>query len=122
MDRFVKLDKGDFLGRENLIAWQQKGISNLLVTLVIAGVSDADALGNNALLKDGEVIGRATGGGYGFRIGESLALGMVRPDLAEVGTELEIEILGKNYPATVVIESPFDPKQKRLRDVPGAND
>ena len=52
---------------------------------------------------------------------ESLALGMVRPDLAEVGTELEIEILGKNYPAKVVVESPFDPKQERLRDVNGAN-
>jgi dimethylglycine dehydrogenase len=122
MDRFVKLDKGDFLGRDALLAWQEKGINNLLVTLVVAGVTDADALGNNALLKDGAVVGRATGGGYGFRIGESLALGMVRPELAEVGTELEIEILGKNYPATVVVESPFDPKQERLRDVNGAND
>jgi dimethylglycine dehydrogenase len=46
---------------------------------------------------------------------------MVRPELAEVGTELDIEILGKNYRATVVIESPFDPRQERLRDVKGAN-
>jgi dimethylglycine dehydrogenase len=94
----------------------------MLVTLIVAGVGDADALGNNALLKNGEVVGRATGGGFGFRINESLALGMVRPELAAVGTELEIEILGKNYPATVVAESPFDTKQERLRDVNGAND
>lgn len=122
MDRFVKLHKGDFLGRESLIAWQERGVENMLVTLVVADVTDADALGNNALLKDGEVVGRATGGGFGFRIGQSLALGMVRPDLAEPGTELAIEILGRNYPATVVVESPFDPKQERLRDVNGAND
>lgn len=122
MDRFVKLDKGDFLGRDNLLAWQERGIDNLLVTLVVDGVTDADALGNNALVKDGEVVGRATGGGFGFRLNESLALGMVRPDLADVGTELEIEILGRNYSARVVIESPFDPKQERLRDVNGAND
>lgn len=122
MDRFIKPEKGDFLGRDALLAWQEKGINNLLVTLTVADVDDADALGNNALLKDGEVVGRATGGGFGFRLNESLALGMVQPQLAVVGTELEIEILGKNYPATVVIESPFDPKQERLRDVNGANE
>ena len=93
----------------------------MLVTLEVAGVEDADALGNNALTKDGELVGRATGGNYGFRIGKSLALGMVRPNLASVGTTLDIEILGRNYPATVAIESPFDPKQERLRDVNGAN-
>ena len=122
MDRFVKMDKGDFLGREGLAAWQARGIDNLLVTLEVSGTEDADALGNNALLRNGEIIGRATGGGYGFRIGKSLALGMVKPELADPGTEIEIEILGKNYPATVVPESPFDPKNERLRDVAGAND
>ncbi|MDH3439347.1 MAG: aminomethyltransferase family protein, partial [Gammaproteobacteria bacterium] len=121
MDRFVKPDKGDFLGRDALLAWQKRGQDNLLVTLEVADVEDADALGNNALTIDGELVGRATGGGYGFRLGKSLALGMVRPDLAEPGTMLEIEILGKTYPASVTIESPFDPKQERLRDVNGAN-
>ncbi len=121
MDRFIKPEKGDFLGRDALMAWREAGNNVLLVTLTVEGVTDADALGNNALLKDGEVIGRATGGGYGFRLDKSLALGMVRPDLAEPGTAFEIEILGKTYPATVVIESPFDPKQERLRDVNGAN-
>jgi dimethylglycine dehydrogenase len=121
MDRFVKPDKGDFLGRDALMAWQKAGNSNLLVTLVVSDIGDADALGNNALLKDGEIIGRATGGGFGFRINRSLALGMVRPELAEPGTEFEIEILGKNYPATVVPDSPFDTKNERLRDVNGAN-
>ena len=122
MDRFVKPDKGDFLGRDALLEWQERGIDNLLVTLEVAGVEDADALGNNALLRDGDIIGRATGGGFGFRVDKSLALGMVRPGLAEAGTQLEIEILGKTYPATVIPDSPFDPKNERLRDVSGAND
>ena len=42
--------------------------------------------------------------------------------LAEPGTEVEIEILGKTYRATVIPDSPFDPKNERLRDVNGAND
>lgn len=121
MDRFIKPEKGDFLGRDALLAWQKAGLKNLLVTLEVIGVEDADALGNNALLKNGELIGRATGGGFGFRINKSLALGMVRPDLAEVGTELEIDILGKTYTAVVVPDSPFDPMNERLRDVNGAN-
>jgi dimethylglycine dehydrogenase len=122
MDRFVKMDKGDFLGRDALLAWQERGIDNMLVTLEVAGVENADALGNNALSSDGDIVGRATGGGYGFRLGKSLALAMVRPEFAGHGTELEIEILGKSYPATVVPDSPFDPKNERLRDVNGAND
>ncbi|MCH7637203.1 MAG: aminomethyl transferase family protein, partial [Proteobacteria bacterium] len=121
MDRFVKPDKGDFLGRDALLAWKSAGNRNMLVTLAVSDVDDADALGNNALLKDGEIIGRATGGGFGFRVDQSLALGMLRPDLADTGTELEIEILGKNYPATVIPDSPFDPTNERLRDVNGAN-
>ena len=122
MDRFIKPDKGDFLGRDALLAWKDRGQDNLLATLEVDGVEDADALGNNALTRDGELVGRATGGGYGFRLEKSLALGMVRPDLAEPGTTMEIEILGRNYPAIVTVESPFDPKQERLRDVNGAND
>jgi dimethylglycine dehydrogenase len=122
MDRFVKADKGNFLGRDALLAWQEVGMNNRLVTLEVHDVDDADALGNNALLKDGELAGRATSGGFGFRVGKSLALGMVKPELAEPGSQLEIEILGKAYAATVIPDSPFDPKNERLRDVNGAND
>ena len=122
MDRFVHPDKGDFLGREALLAWQEKGFQNRLVTLEVHDVDAADALGNNALTIDGELVGRATGGHFGFRVARSLALGMVRPDLAEPGSEVSIEILGKDYRAVVIADSPFDPKNERLRDVNGAND
>ncbi len=122
MDRFIKPDKGDFLGRDALLAWQEAGMNNRLVTLEVEDVDDADALGNNALLADGELIGRATGGGYGFRVGKSLALGMVKPELAEPGSRLEIDILGKTHAAAVIPDSPFDANNERLRDVNGAND
>ena len=121
MDRFVKADKGEFLGRDALLASRDAGINNLLVTLEVSDVEDADALGNNALTKDGEIIGRATGGGFGFRIGKSLALGMVRPELAEPGIALEIEILGRTYPAKVIPDSPFDHNNERLRDAGDSN-
>ena len=122
MDRFVYPDKGDFLGREALLAGRERGISYRLVTLEVLDTDDADALGNNALTRDGELIGRATGGGYGFRVDKSLALGMVRPEYAAEGTEMEIDILNRNYRAVVIPESPFDPGNLRLLDINDAND
>jgi len=115
LHRFVKLDKGDFIGKQALVAWQKKGFENIFVTLEVHDVDDADALGNNPILKDGKPIGRATGGGYGWRLGKSLALAMVQPDLAAIGTELEIEILGKRYKTTVIEESPYDPGNEKIR-------
>ena len=40
---------------------------------------------------------------------------MVEPDYAELGTILEIDILGKIYEAEVIEESPFDPENVKLR-------
>ena len=115
LDRFVRLDKGDFIGRDALLAWRDRGFANALVTLEVDEVEDADALGNNPLFHNGELVGRATSGGYGYRLGQSLALGMVNPQLSTPGTALEIEILGERRPALVVPESPYDPGNERLR-------
>jgi dimethylglycine dehydrogenase len=116
LDRFVRLDKEcDFIGKQALADWQARGFANSFVTLEVHGVTDADARGSEAIYQDGEMVGRATSGGYGFRLGKSLALGLVKPELAEPGTSLEIEILGELYQATVIEESPYDPDNQRLR-------
>ena len=115
LDRFVHLNKSDFIGRDALTRWRERGFANRLVTMEVRGVRDADALGNNPLFKDGELVGRATGGGFGFRVGKSLALGMVRPDLSRVGTGLRMDILGGTREVTVIPESPWDPDNEKLR-------
>lgn len=115
LDRFVHPDKGDFIGREALLAWRDKGFSNAFVTLEVHDITDADALGNNPIYLGDALVGRATGGNYGFRIGKSLALATVRPDLANVGTELRMTILGTDHKVTVIPESPYDPANERLR-------
>lgn len=115
LQRFVPLDRGDFLGRDGLVAWEKRGLKNRLVTLEVHGVTDADARGSEPIRLKGELVGRSTSGGYGWRVGKSLALAMVRPDLAALGTELEIVILGKPHRATVIADSPYDPANARLR-------
>ena len=115
LSRFVHLDKGNFIGRDALIAWQQKGFKNCFVTLEVVGVTDADARGSEPILSNGRIVGRATNGGYGWRTGKSLALAMVEPCFSELGQELDIVILGKPHRAVVIAESPFDPDNARLK-------
>ena len=117
LSRFVNLDKNHFIGRDALVAWQQKGFANRFVTLEVHGVTEegSDVRGSEPILHQGWMIGRATNGNYGWRVGKSLALGMVRPDLGELGQELDITILGKSHRAVVIPESPFDPDNARLR-------
>jgi dimethylglycine dehydrogenase len=75
-----------------------------------------DERGSEPIYFGGELVGRTTSGGFGWRVGKSLALGMVRPDLAGVGTEVEVAILGESHAATVIADSPFDPDNVVLRD------
>ncbi|MCK4868145.1 MAG: hypothetical protein KAT39_08840, partial [Alphaproteobacteria bacterium] len=78
---------------------------------------DADALGNEPLFVNGKMVGRATAGGFGWRVGKSLAIGFLHPDHAAVGAEMEIDVLGTMLKATVVEESPYDPENAKLRGV-----
>ena len=115
LDRFIHPNKGDFIGLAALNRWREKGFSNKLVTMEVHGVTDADVLGNNPIYNNGTVVGRATGGDFGFRLNKSIALGMVHPGLATTGQKLKIDILGKMHDATILDESPYDPENKLLR-------
>ncbi|MGI9333911.1 MAG: GcvT family protein [Gammaproteobacteria bacterium] len=114
LDRFVRLDKDDFIGKVALERQKTAGVPYRFVTLECE-VDDADALGNEPIWSDGSMVGRATAGAYGHYLGKSLALGYVKPGFAHTGTRLEIEILRERFPATVVDDSPYDPDNKSLR-------
>jgi dimethylglycine dehydrogenase len=115
LDRFIHPNKGNFIGLEALNKWREKGFDNKLVTLEVHDTKDADVLGNNPIYKDNKVVGRATGGEFGFRLDKSIALAMVKPDFANVGDKLQVDILGEMYEATVLEESPYDTENKLLR-------
>jgi dimethylglycine dehydrogenase len=116
LDRFVRMKKGAFIGREALERQLAAGVGNRFVTLEVHEVRDADPLGNEPLFdKAGRMIGRATSGYYGHCLQKSLAIGYARTEFATPGTELAIEILGERKPATVLPESPYDPENLQLR-------
>jgi dimethylglycine dehydrogenase len=115
LQRFVDFDKGPFLGRDALVAWRDKGFKNKLVMLEVQGVTDADARGSEPVTKNGAMIGRTTSGGYGWRVGKSLALAMVKPEFSNIGDELDVRILGETRRAIVIPDSPYDAKNAALR-------
>ena len=115
LDRFVHPNKGQFLGRDALVQWRERGFANRFVTLELLDVVESDARGSEPVLLDGQLVGRCTTGAFGWRTGKSLTMAMVRPDLGEIGTELDVVVLGRTLKAVVVGESPFDPENVRLR-------
>jgi dimethylglycine dehydrogenase len=116
LDRFVRMNKGAFIGREALERQLAAGVPNRFITLEVHGVTDADPLGNEPLFAaSGKMIGRATSGYYGHHVKKSLAIGYVQARFAEVGTQLSILILGEMKQATVLRESPHDPDNLELR-------
>jgi dimethylglycine dehydrogenase len=115
LGRFVKWSKPDFKGKAAMERERQEGVRKHFVTLIVeAGEHDAPYM--STLWHNGEVAGETTSGGWGHRIDKSIALGMVRTDLAAPGTELEVEIYGERFKAVVQEDAPlFDPENERLR-------
>jgi dimethylglycine dehydrogenase len=114
--RFVKLDKPqDFPGKAAIQAEKQQGVKKSFVTLIVdAGDSDTPYM--SCIWKDGEIVGETTSGDWGYRVNASVALGMVRADLAVEGTELEVEIYGVKCRAVVQKDQPiWDPTNDRIR-------
>ena len=116
LDRFVKLDKPqDFPGKAALQNEKQQGVQKRFVTLLVEA-KDCDAPYMSCLWNGDEIVGETTSGAWGYRINASVALGMVRADLAAPGTELEVEIYGEKCRAVVQEDQPlWDPANERLR-------
>ncbi len=113
LSRFIRLEKNhDFPGKAALAA--ETAVKTFATLVVEAG--DADAPYMATLWSGNEVVGEVTSGGFGHRICKSIALCMLRADLAIAGTEIEVEIYGRRCKATVQPEGPlYDPKNERLR-------
>ena len=116
LDRFVKLDKPqNFPGKAALLAEKQAGVAKRFVTLIV-DAGEADAPYMSTLWHDGKVVGETTSGGWGYRVNASIALGMLRADLAVAGTELEVEIYGTRCRAVVQEDAPlWDAANARIR-------
>ena len=114
--RWVKKDKGPFVGRD-AVGSEPTGNDWQLVYLevnVADGPDAADCLGGEGVYRHGEPIGLTTSGGYGYTVEKSLAFAYVRAVDAEPGTELSVLILGEHHQAVVLDGPVHDPENREL--------
>ncbi len=114
LERFVRLDKGDFIGRAALLERKEVGPRRKLVALKV-DTRKTPAHAGASLMRGDTVVGTVTSGDWGHRVGMNLAYAFVLPELAEVGSVAELDLCGERVRAEVIPPSPYDPEFKRVR-------
>jgi glycine cleavage system aminomethyltransferase T len=115
----VKLDKGEFIGREALLKAKEAPLTQ---KLVIFTLNDPEPLlyVNEPIFRNGEHVGEICSGAYGHKVGSAVGMGYVRNEggvnnaWVEEGT-YEVKVEGKMIPASVHLKSPYDPNNQRTR-------
>ncbi len=110
----VRLDKGEFIGRQALLKIKTEGIKQRLCALTLDG-SACVLYGGEAVYSDSNIVGRLRSGGYGYTVGKNIGYVYLPLELAGVGTTLDVEMFGERIHAQVAPDVLHDPKGERLR-------
>jgi 4-methylaminobutanoate oxidase (formaldehyde-forming) len=110
----VKLDKGDFIGREALLRVKQEGIQRKLCALTLPGEAGV-IYGSEPVYTDGQVVGSVRSGGFGYTLKTNIAYAYLPVEHARPGTQVAVEMFGAQVPALVQKEPLFDPKNERVK-------
>jgi dimethylglycine dehydrogenase len=114
LDRFVDLDKEDFIGKAGLLQQVERGMRKRLVSMTV-DCEIAPAHGGDPVFSGARQVGSVTSAGYGHRVDRNIAYAYVDPDSAGVGTRLDVGILGERYDAVVVEPILYDPENRLPR-------
>jgi 4-methylaminobutanoate oxidase (formaldehyde-forming) len=110
----VKLEKGDFIGREALKKQKENGLTQKLCCMTLAD-DRTIALGKEPIRAGERILGWVAAGGFGYSVGKSIVYAYLPMDCTKVGTELNIEFFGEQVEAEVVQTPLWDPKGERIR-------
>jgi glycine cleavage system T protein len=111
----VRLNKGDFLGRDALLRIKEQGITRKLSCMTFDDPT-VSVMGKEPIFVDGQLAGFVTSANYGYTVGQSIVYGYLPLDQATPGTKVEVQYFGKRYPATVRKEPLYDPEMTRLKE------
>ncbi|WP_095588942.1 GcvT family protein [Actibacterium ureilyticum] len=114
----VKLDKGDFRGRDAILAQRETGVTRMLATFTAA--PDVILLGRETIFRDGKRVGYLSSGGYGHTVGKSIGMGYVRnPDGVTrdevLSGDYTLEVATERVPCQVTLAPLYDPKHARMK-------
>ncbi|ODA95684.1 FAD-dependent oxidoreductase [Mesorhizobium sp. SEMIA 3007] len=114
----VKTAKGDFIGRDAVLKKKEAGLNRRLVQFRL---KDPQPLlfHNEAILRDGKIVGPITSGNYGHHLGGAIGLGYVpcqgESEADVLASSYEIEIAGERFAAEASLKPMYDPKAERTR-------
>ncbi len=114
----VKLNKGDFVGREALLKLKSQGLQSRLCTLTLndtAGVIYGGEAVYSGSGTNGRIVSRLRSGGYGHTVEKNIGYTYLPLDLAKVGTPLAVEVFGERVGAEVAPDVLYDPRGERVR-------
>ncbi len=114
LDRFVKPEKPDFIGKAALMGRISEGLRKKLVTLKLE-CTHAPAHGGASVMQGDAVVGTVTSGDWGHRTGLNLAYAFVDPALSDAGTALHVDLCGDLVPVEVIVPAPYDPMLQNMR-------
>ena len=114
----VKTAKGEFIGRDAVLARKEAGLSRRLVQFRL---TDPEPLlfHNEAIVRDGKIVGTITSGNYGHHLGGAIGLGYVpcqgESEADVLASSYEIEIAGERFAAAASLKPMYDAKSERVR-------
>jgi len=106
----VKLNKGDFIGRDKLVAQKEAGVPRKTIGFVIEGRSGAPR-SHCELAVGGKVVGHVTSGAFSPTLEQNIGLGLVDADIAGVGKPIDVIIRDRAVPA-VQVKTPFYKRER----------
>jgi glycine cleavage system aminomethyltransferase T/glycine/D-amino acid oxidase-like deaminating enzyme len=110
----VRMDKGDFVGRQAILDVSEETVSRRLTCLLLDD-PQAVVMGKEPVYVDGAPAGYVTSAGYGYSVGASIAYAWLPRTAAAPGTKVAVEYFGEHVSATVAEEPLFDPQMARIR-------
>lgn len=114
LERFVRLEKPCFVGKQGLLRQLERGPLRNRVSLAV----DCDlacAHSGSPVYSGSGQIGSVTSSGYGYRTRINYAYAFIAPEYSSPGQELEIGIIGKRYPARIIEPLQYDPGNLRVK-------
>ena len=106
--------KGDFVGRAAVEAQRARGLERRLRTLLVGDGGQECVYGGEAVVSEGNVVGRVRSAAYGYTVGHMIANAYLPLGLA-TGARLTVETLGRQLPAEVGADALYDPENARVK-------
>jgi len=117
MGPFVRLDKGDFVGRDALVARraaEPDGPARRLRTVVIGGSDWLPIYGGEAVRLDGEVVGRLRSAAFGYSVGRTVGT-VYLPSTVADGSSIEVDVFADRVAGEVAPDILVDPSGSKMR-------